>query len=166
MGTLGILYLVFGILYLLACIADGQDVKPIWKRWLGGKLERYADRLKPIDYCNRFCCMYYQEANSRRNTVMMPRNSVRIEGHVLIGESEVFDAHIREERMRRNGRADLIPAIGGINELVERAKKSCVREILHEIEKNNLIDIRVNTESRFPEITVDGYVYVGQNENY
>jgi len=32
------------LLYMTACIMDGPDVKPLWRRWLGGKLERWADK--------------------------------------------------------------------------------------------------------------------------
>lgn len=161
MGTLGILYLVFGILYLLACIADGQDVKPIWKRWLGGKLERYADRLKPIDYCNMRSCRYYQEAY-RRMCEQMPHDSVLVESYAIIGENEVRDAAIREDMMRRHGRADLIPAFGSVKGLVERGKRECARAIAYEIEKSNRIKFDVDSESRYPSICVRARVYVGQ----
>lgn len=44
---------VLFVLYTLACIADGPDVKPLWKKWLGGKLERMANKYYPIQYIQR-----------------------------------------------------------------------------------------------------------------
>ena len=41
------------VLYTLACIADGPDVKPIWKKWLGKRLERMANKYYPIQYVQR-----------------------------------------------------------------------------------------------------------------
>lgn len=41
------------VLYTLACIADGPDVKPKWKKWLRKKLEKMANRYYPIQYVQR-----------------------------------------------------------------------------------------------------------------
>jgi hypothetical protein len=41
---------------------DGQDLKPIWERWLGVRLERMANRLYPIDYCVYKKCKFYNRA--------------------------------------------------------------------------------------------------------
>ena len=161
MGTLGILYLVFGILYMLACIADGQDVKPLWKRWLGGKLERYADKLKPIDYCNMRGCRYYQEHVERRDA-MIPIDYKRIESCVQISEGELHEARIMEDMMRRRGETSMTPANFGISRIVERAKKDCIYGIMREVEKNNLLNVKVDSESRYPETIVRGFIYVGR----
>ncbi len=162
--TIAIIYISVGILYMLACIADGQDVKPLWKRWLGGKLEGWADKLKPIEYCNLIKCRYYQEA-FRRMYEQMPHDSVLVEGYAIIGENEVRDAALREDMMRRHGRADLIPAFGSVSGLIERGKRECARAIAHEIEKSNRIRFDVDSESRYPSICVHGRVYVGQIKN-
>lgn len=45
-----IVVFVLFVLYTLACIADGPDVKPKWKKWLGKKLEKMANRCYPIQY--------------------------------------------------------------------------------------------------------------------
>ena len=50
------------VLYTIACCMDGQDLKPIWKRWLGVRLERMADSLYPIDYCVYKKCRFYNRA--------------------------------------------------------------------------------------------------------
>ena len=44
---------VLFVLYTLACIADGPDVKPIWKKWLGKRLEKMANKYYPIQYVQR-----------------------------------------------------------------------------------------------------------------
>jgi hypothetical protein len=56
---IAITYITLAILYTIACVMDGPDVKPLWKRWLGSKLEAQANKLKPINYCNRADCLYY-----------------------------------------------------------------------------------------------------------
>ena len=80
------------ILYTLACIADGQDVKPIWKRWLGGKLEQYADRLKPIDYCIHNKCKFYIDS---LKPIYMPYGD-KLQKTIAISERELFDLKMME----------------------------------------------------------------------
>ena len=46
-------YIILSILYMLACIADGPDVKPRWKKWLGKRLETISNSLYPIQYVKR-----------------------------------------------------------------------------------------------------------------
>lgn len=42
--------LILFILYTLACVADGPDVKPKWKEWLGKRLKVMSNALYPIQY--------------------------------------------------------------------------------------------------------------------
>ena len=155
MGTLGILYLVFGIMYLLACIADGQDVKPLWKRWLGGKLERYADRLKPIDYCNMRKCSYYMEAMEARQR---PPSAVLMKSRVRIDESELFRAMTSEYEAKRRGYAHLLPSWETKDGLVENAKRTCVKEILKSVERSIVFEVHEGTSC--PEIFVEGILNI------
>lgn len=82
------------ILYTLACIADGQDVKPLWKRWLGRKLEKMADSLHPIDYCIPAACKF---GNRFRTPEYHPTtfDSARIEKNVMITECQLAEAAFR-----------------------------------------------------------------------
>lgn len=40
--SIGIAYIVCGFLYLIACVMDGPDVKPLWKKWMGFKFYGFA----------------------------------------------------------------------------------------------------------------------------
>ncbi len=97
------------VLYTLACIADGPDVKPLWKRRLGWKLERWANGLKPIDYCQMVSCKYYQEYLSRpRPSQQIPMecstSKVRlIEKAYKIGEDQLYQARRNEDMARERG---------------------------------------------------------------
>lgn len=153
--TIAIIYITLGILYLLACIADGQDVKPLWKRWLGGKLERYADRLKPIDYCNMRMCRYYTEAMESRQR---PPSAVLMKSSVRIGESELFRAKTSEYEAKRRGYAHLLPSCETKDGLIENAKRTCAKEILKSVERSIVFEVHEGTSC--PEIFVEGILNI------
>ena len=178
--TIAITYITLGILYMLACIADGQDVKPLWKRWLGSKLEGWADNLKPIDYCNRDRCMYYnmlleakRDASELRERLdfMSTRKPIsvdetlfdaeRIGSRMCIGEGELFRARMIEDDARRSGMPlHLIPRRETVDGMVDDAKRRCAADILKLAER--YVTIEVETERFYPEIYVTGYLYVGK----
>lgn len=51
------------------------------------------------------------------------------------------------------------------NFIVDNAKRNCVKEIEKTIEENNLVNIEVDKESRYPAIIVRGWLYVGRKRN-
>lgn len=64
-----IIFILF-ILYTLACIADGPDVKPILKTRIGNYLRNKADKLCTVRYCHPECCSFI-----RRSLDHISRNS-------------------------------------------------------------------------------------------
>ncbi len=162
--TIAITYITLGILYMLACIADGQDVKPLWKRWLGSKLEGWADNLKPIDYCNRSECKYWQsyQLNDCRTRYEIPQvrfDAEKIGARMVLTEDELFRARIIEDEARRHGMPlHLIPRRETVDGMVNEAKRRCAADILKLAER--YVTIEVETERYYPEIYVTGYLYV------
>lgn len=165
--TIAITYITLGILYLLACIADGQDVKPLWKRWLGCKLEGWADNLKPIDYCNRSECKYWQsyQLNDCRTKYEIPQvrfDAEKIESRMVLTENELFRARMVEDEARRHGMPlHLIPRRETVDGMIDDVKKHCMNEILKLAQSR--IDLEVRKDDCRGEIVIDGVLYVGRN---
>ena len=180
-----ILIFVFFVLYTLACIADGPDVKPLWKRWLGLKLERWADNLKPINYCYGTFCKCYQEAqlaeeykqryeamleeiykinalNTRPRIIISDYDIKQIEEAFIIGESELSGAYIHEEMAKRHGYPSYM-MVNSVDRMVEEVKFKCIGKVL-DIAKS-YVRIDVDHESRYPEIIVRGSLHVGVKRN-
>lgn len=136
------------LLYMAACIMDGPDVKPLWKRWLGTKLEIHAHRLKPIHYCRPYECRFYhyamkaeREAKRQRRVAMEASNAMlhssyergeqlKIEDCVCINEFDVMDA---QRRYGANAKAFL----------VEQAKHHITRCVAAAIEKHSLVHFEI-----------------------
>jgi hypothetical protein len=133
---------------------DGPDVKPLWKRWLGSKLESYASKLKPIDYCNRHECKFFQQG-------FAPTRLIAVEHK--IGEDELMQA-MRDEQFAKHSRYRYpLPKSRTVDGLVENAKREIVRSLLSTAE--SYINIEVRKEECFPTIYVYGSMYVGKNKS-
>lgn len=189
METIGIIYVVSGILYTIACCMDGPDLKPRWRRWLGMKLERYADNLKPIDYCIRDKCKYYGLAtvnlpqyekkyiemiaefakinalNSRPTIVMQNFDAVPVESRVMLSEGDIYEARMYQDMMRQHGIPDWqIPPHKSVSFLVEDAKRRCIDGLLNEAKQ--FVDVKVDEESHWPGIIIMAKMLVGKKNNY
>lgn len=176
MTSIGIAYIVCGFVYLIACVMDGQDVKPLWKKWLGVKLADVANYYDPIDYCNRDKCMYVDEIyklkealrfNKPSHTFQLEETrfgSVRIESNICIGEDEVFRANCEMEMARKYGYP--IPAWRTVDGLVENGRQNILDAICHTIKKENVVNIDIDRESRYPAILMRGWLYVGRKRDY
>lgn len=153
--VIGIIYIALGVLYTVACVMDGQDVKPIWKRWLGSKLESYADRLKPIDYCNTGKCKFAQIAYEQSSW-----KTRLIAKEYRIGEGELMQA-MADEQFAKRSRFP-IPPSRTVDGLVENAKRQIVRSLLSTAE--SYITIEVHKEKHYPTIYLYGSLYVGRKD--
>lgn len=178
--TIAITYITLGILYLLACIADGQDVKPLWKRWLGCKLEGWANNLNPIDYCKHERCRNYIGLRKAKKDVRALRDELetlrtarpipvtqtiydmdKIESHMVIGEGELFRARMNEYEAERRGISKyMIPPRDTVDGMVEDVTRRCVEAVLKTAQ--TCINIEVEKERFYPEIHVVGTLYVGR----
>ena len=164
--TIAITYITLGILYMLACIADGQDVKPLWKRWLGCKLEGWADNLKPIDYCIRAECKYWQsyQLNDYRTKCEIPQvrfDAEKIASRMVLTESELFRARMIEDDARRHGMPlHLIPRRETVDGMIDEAKMRCVNEVLKLAQGH--VDVEVREDECRGEVFIEGALYVGR----
>lgn len=143
------------ILYTLACIADGQDVKPIWKRWLGGKLEQYADRLKPIDYCIHSKCKFYIDS---LKPIYMPYGD-KLQKNIAISERELLDLKMMEHSAMNMYHRPIDPHMT-VNGRIDGIKRMCVNAILKSAEQ--YIKVEVDKEIDYPNIVVRGCLYVSK----
>lgn len=180
---IAITYITLGILYTIACVMDGSDVKPLWKKWLGVKLAALADYYDP-EFCRKVDkCPYPKkylaakedirllkaELNSYRNKPCIPLelqetrfDNVKLESNICISESDVFEAMREMEMARMYGISHMIPAWRIVDGLVERCKQNVVNGIFETIKRENLVNIEVDKESRRPAIIVRGWLYVGR----
>lgn len=153
------------VLYTVACCMDGPDLKPKWKKWLGGKLERLANYYYPINYV---CKIRYKTRWKTREIPCIPTEALdlvtfdakKIEQCIILGESELYEARMNDEMMRIRGIPMWqVPGILSEGEIVDRAKKKCVYEILDNVKQ--FINIEVDRQSRDPDIIVRGHINVG-----
>lgn len=142
------------LLYMAACIMDGPDMKPLWKKALGAKLEKWADELKPINYCNHLCCKYYLNAQQPQLRCVM------LEKNVMVGENELMEA-MRNEQMAKHKHLYL-PKVHTVDGVLDNAKRQIVRSLLQTAESYIVIDERRN--ECFNEIYLCGSLYVGNKQ--
>lgn len=150
-----LLFLLF-VGYTLACIADAPDVKPLWKHWLGGKLESYANQLKPINYCHKALCPFIK----RVNTPQIHFISDTLEKNVMIDEGEMFEVAQQEEFNRRYNKP--IPTRFTRQYKINEGKEMCTNAILEAIP--HYIDIKVDEDSYYPGVVIHGELVVGKKE--
>lgn len=147
------------VLYTLACIADGPDVKPIWKQWLGGKLESYANKLKPICYCIPSNCVLAKKA---MNVPQIRFVSEVIEVNILLDESEMYHATIYEEECRKH--STFAPRSLSRKYKIEEGKKKCFDSIARRLQP--YIDFKLDEDSYYPGVVVSGRLIVGKKEKH
>ena len=139
------------ILYILACIADGPDVKPVLNRKIGNYLHNQADKFYHAHYCKPEVCVFVyksiqaakQEAIADITTVNYDTELVR--HTVKLDEEQVY--------MLRNN-------LSSIN-LIDEAKHICSNAILHDIKRRIKFDI--NEDNPDYCIYVTGSIVVEKN---
>ena len=152
------------VLYTIACCMDGPDLKPLWKRWLGMKLEAKANSLHPINYCNKGDCQYFLQW-------MPPQKPIPVEVHqygmkriahdVHINESQLMRARYHEEMARAHNIP--LPQFQTVEGLVNDAKELCARMLLDSILP--YINFKVTNGDWRPEIIVSGSIEVSTPKN-
>ena len=187
MANMGIMLFIIFVLYTIACCMDGPDLKPLWKRWLGKKLEGYADILCPIDYCVIGKCKYYKVASIdyartlmeygrlkreydafKKNSLFTPHVEVsyydikRIQETFILREGDLFEARMNEEMAERRGIPLWqlpIPHYMTVDGIVNRTKETCLCKILDSAKQ--FVTIEEDREIDFPNIIVKGSLHVG-----
>ena len=178
--TIAIIYITLGILYMLACVADGQDVKPLWKRWLGLKLADIADGFYPIDYCHRDTCKYYKGLRKAQKDVRELKHRLdvfqtarpipvqqsylaldKIESRMMISEGDMFRARCREREAEIVGMPKhMLPKWETVDGIVDDVKRRCADSVLETAKTR--IALEVEKERFYPAIAITGTLYVGR----
>lgn len=152
------------------------------------KLESYADRLKPIDYCVRDKCKYYELATvklpickkklkekkkelERTNAIdfrpaldVYNFDAVPVESRVMLTEGDIYEARMYQDMMRQHGIPDCqIPCHKDVSFMVEEAKEKCIRNLLNEAKQ--FAGVEVDEESRWPGIVITARMMVGKRRD-
>lgn len=165
------LIFVLFVMYTLACVADGPDVKPLWKRWFGEKLLNASQHYIRFSICNgpRFCVHVNRSMESvdqykrmvdalqkqiYRMTALDPSSICVLRGSVKISESDLHDIYIKTKPM---------------GELFFEAEKQ--RAVRHAVEvcKNRILDrlskgfaFDVEQDERTKAITIHGSLVINK----
>ena len=140
------------ILYTLACIADGPDVKPILNRKVGNYLHKQADKFYHAHYCKPdYCAFVYNSIRNAKQEAMaditiMNYDTELIRHTVKLDEEQVY--------MLRNN-------LSSIN-LIDEAKHICSSAILHDIKRRIKFDINEDNPDCY--IYVTGSIVVEKND--
>ncbi len=140
------------ILYTLACIADGPDVKPILKVKIGSYLHKKADKFYHAHYCKPDDCIFvYKSIQAAKQEAMADvtitnYDTELIRHTVKLDEEQVY--------MLRNN-------LSSIN-LIDEAKHICSCAILHDIKRRIKFDI--NEDNPDYCIYVTGSIVVEKND--
>lgn len=119
------------ILYTLACIADGPDVKPILKVKIGTYLHRKADKFYHAHYCKPDHCIFvYKSIQSAKQEAMADiaitnYDTELIRHTVKLDEQQLY--------MLKNN-------LSSIN-LIDEVKNICSSAILYDIKRRIKFDI-------------------------
>ena len=144
----GIIYIILSVVYIICCILDGPDLKPIWKKYVGIKLynihKKFYDAT-PIPICPP-----------------LPFEPIRI-------ETSTFDAiDIRcREKISEWHLMEYSKMYGNdIDNVISNSINRIYKGIFEQIKNNNLIDIEIDKENDYPNIIITGNLKVGQKRNY
>lgn len=135
------LFIIF-VLYTLACIADGPDIKPILNTKIGNYLHKQADKFYHAHYCHIDYCPFvhnYIQSGIREAIPTIQKLSYELEvikHTVKISEEEV--CYIRTGKSSIN--------------IIDQCKKICSAAIMKAIEYR----INYNVDDYNP----DGCIYV------
>ena len=153
------------ILYTTGCCLDGSDLKPKWKKWLGGKLERMANSLKPINYCNphsRLCPKWVNPMVDALNYYRRNEDLQKLYSYVILRDSQLRDARKNELLAERNGGVQSLPPYMTVSGVIEDAKRRCMEELFMYVRRQGLIKFQVDEERDSLNIIVSAVLYVGK----
>lgn len=159
MTTIGTIYIVCGIIYLIACVMDGQDVKPLWKKWVGKKLEKAANYFFPINYVTKtkvvkeYVPLPSPTPLERCDYDRLNFDAEKVASQTMITESDLMMAFIHTPHQKK----DIT------NILIKENKSKCLNAIFRKIAEENVVNFEIDRETRRPNIIVRAWMYIGKN---
>lgn len=155
MNTLGLIYIACGILYIIASVMDGQDVKPLWKKWVGRRLENAANYFHPIKYVVDTGYIPLPQPTPWEqcgfdNTTFDVRKIQLV--------SKIYETDIANELLRFGN--------NGINLdcMIAQRMRYCMNSIFDTIRQENHINFAVDRESDYPNILIRAWLHVGKKK--
>lgn len=154
----GISYIVFGIIYIFACVMDGQDVKPLWKKWVGKKLEKAANYFFPINYVTKtkvvkeYVPLPSPTPWERCDYDHVTFDAVRVASQAMITVSDLKICDCFLPYPKRD--------IANIQ--IEENKSICLNAIFRKIAEENVVNFEIDRETARPNIIVRAWMYVGK----
>ena len=158
MTTIGTIYIVCGILYAIACVMDGQDVKPLWKKWVGKKLEKAANYFYPIKYVTdtkvvkEYVPLPSPTPWERCDYDHITFDAVKVASLTMITGSDWMMAFMRMP-YPKSDIADI---------LIKENKSKCFNAIFRKIAEENVVNFEIDRETARPNIIVRAWLYVGK----
>lgn len=148
----GIAYIVCSILYTIACVMDGGDVKPQWKKWVGRRLEKTANYFHPIKYVvdTRYIPLPQPTPFERIEYDVTRYDSRKITSVAFINECDIMDEYIRSPYERKVLMERIIAA----------RKRDCLRSIFDKIATDNVVSFEVKNDQLRHRIVVSARLYV------
>lgn len=158
MTTIGTIYIACGILYAIACVMDGQDVKPQWKKWVGKKLEKAANYFFPINYVTKtkvvkeYVPLPSPTPFERCDYDHLTFDAVKVASRAIITESDLMTAMWHMP----------YPKSDIANVLINENKSKCLNAIFRQIAAEDVVNFEVDRETARPNIIVRAWMYVGK----
>ena len=156
--TIAIIYITLGVLYTIACIMDGQDVKPLWKKWVGNKLEKAANYFFPIKYITdtkvvkEYVPLPSQTPFERCDYDHVTFDAVKVQSQAMITESDLMMASCHMPYPKKD--------IANI--LLKENKSKCLNAIFRKLAAEEVVNFEVDRETARPSIIVRAWLYVGK----
>ena len=153
MNTLGVAYTICGILYIIACVMDGQDVKPLWKKWVSRRLEKAANYFFPIKYVTE---TKYIPLASPTPWERDGFDYTTFDARKIQCVSKICETDIADELLRYGN--------NGINLdcMIAQRMRYCMNSIFDTIRQENFINFAVDRESAYPNILIRAWLHVGK----
>ncbi|UKK52686.1 hypothetical protein [Prevotella sp. E2-28] len=178
MMIFAVIFILF-VLYTLGCIADGPDVKPLLRRWLGehllGAARKYIRVYECIgpdkcgfvkyekdkkDYLSVLC--QQQEARIGAFIDCISKlNASRADGTILLMEHKAIISEYDVSRVHcQYGFFGKRAVEEEINRLIAQASQSCIDGLVNPLK--DMVVINVDRESDFPNIIVNGKLIINR----
>lgn len=145
---IGVVYIILGILYTIACVMDGPDVKPVIKSRVGKFMWRYIDNYYKIprtELCTR----------AHIPLSVMNFDIKKIDSCIVYGERELHHVLMFDRTEKQPGIKDYV---------IKEMKERCAYKLLESIIANDMIQFHINEPDWMvhgPKIVVDASIFIG-----
>lgn len=139
---------------------DGQDIKPLWKKWVGNKLEKAANYFFPIKYVTEtkvvkeYVPLPSPTPWERSDYDHVTFDAVKVASQAMITEGDLLMAY----RHMPYQKSDFM------NMVINENKSECFNAIFRKIAAENVVNFEIDRETARPNIIVRAWLYVGKKK--